>query len=324
MSSYTPDPAVTVTPVLPEDASKLGTPSQMNSDGTYAHAVWHPLEDLELMMEHEGERTTVPVEPDEPDYTVPMHEDEDGNITAGLDTDVDEDADATDAVPAEAQDDDAYAEDDADDGPEADPDYFPDTPGGYCVPSIPGFDWAEVREREGEFVRQYLAVLHEGGVKQGTVSQLLEIFAHNRMYADQLYAERDRAQAKATEAQLRRELGDIEFRRQVNLTNAILQDATLFEEGAGAAIMRARDVDGSRLISNPNVMKAIAKYAERNILRYNVEARGSLHDERAAIEALMDRDIDAYHHEKGWGDRGDQTAAQRYGEVLRALASRAA
>src|SRR5262249_49409796 len=89
----------------------------------------------------------------------------------------------------------------------ADPDMVPETAGDYCCPAVPGFDFAELPEFEKPLMMGYLELLHEDGVKQGTVAKLLDFFARNRLSMGEIVGQRDRDTRDGTRAILQEEWG---------------------------------------------------------------------------------------------------------------------
>jgi hypothetical protein len=198
---------------------------------------------------------------------------------------------------------------DLDEGEDADPDHVPDRPGEYCLPSVPGFDWNALPDFEMPIVGQYLEVFYKHQLPQGVVSDLLTLFAQNRINAQAIIGKMDHAHTDEIQAELMAEWG-ADFRPLLDAVKAHLKDETLFPEGSGDLIAAARLPDGSRLVNHAHIMRYLARVAARSD-RYIAEETEDESAEVASLNQLMATDIGEFQQVRQFGPNRDQTGSER-------------
>lgn len=171
-------------------------------------------------------------------------------------------------------------------------------------------DGLVIGENDKPIVDQYLKHAHAANLTNAQVQQNLQWYFSARE-AEQVEAHtRNEAKKEETATALRQEWGG-EYRVNLNAMSGYLD--TLGAD-AKQAILAARDADGTMLINNPAVVKALVQTArEINptatvVAGTGADAARSIADEIAGYEKRMREDWNGWHR--------DARAQERYRELL--------
>jgi hypothetical protein len=193
---------------------------------------------------------------------------------------------------------------------------IPTTPEEYAISLGEGL---VVGEDDKPLVGRFLERMHKANAKPEHVNAALATYYQIvQEQADELTARNEQAREE-TQDSLRAEWGN-DYRRNVNMVSALLDT---YGEEAKNAIMTARAADGTALMNNPSVLRALAQNAmEVNPAATVVPGSGagamnSINEEIKSLENRMREDWTGYFK--------DPAAQARYGELITArekLASR--
>lgn len=204
---------------------------------------------------------------------------------------------------------------------------IPETPEGYDLTALP--EGLSITEADKPAVADYLKQAHALNLTEAQVKQNVAWYLQNREAEQAALQQRNEQRKDETMNALRAEWGN-EFRPNLNAMNGYLD--TLGAD-AKQALLSARDADGTMLLNNPAVVKALAQTARdlnpaaTVVSATGANAAGAIADEIASISKMMgDYNSDYWRGPKVEGT-GETKLQKRYAELLEAqerMRSRAA
>lgn len=173
-------------------------------------------------------------------------------------------------------------------------------------------DGLAIGENDKPLVNEFLAEMHKSNAKPEHVKAALSTYYKILENQQAELFERNETKRTETEDALRTEWGN-EYRRNINMMNGMLDT---FGEETKQALLNARAEDGTLLLNNPGIVRAlVAQAREINpvatvVPGAGVNAINAIGDEIASYEKKMREDWNGWHK--------DNKAQERYRELIAA------